>query len=543
MSKKPNLLFITLTILFSEFYSGNCDLPCRPRDVGIPGRSIVCVCDAEYCDTITRESPEPGTFVAYSSSNGGQRFEKSYGVVQSEDQATKNEDFDEDITSSLRNKFAKAREVVLRVITSSTKQLIEGFGGSVTDAAGINWRKLSKGAQKQLIDTYFGPEGLEYNMIRVPIGGADFSTHPYTYNELPWNDGGLTNYSLSPEDFSYKIPMIKMAEEAATKRIKITATTWSPPVWMKTNEKITGFGQIKREFYQTYADYQLRFIEEYDKQNVKIWAITTTNEPINGIIPAVNFNSLGWFPTQLGQWVANNLGPTIRNSRFNETLILAVDDQRYILPIWLRGMERGDPKSIEYIDGIAIHYYGNFVPASVLTRIQNRYPNKILLSTEACEGPMPWDQNKVEAGSWARASRYIRSILEDLNNFVVGWIDWNLCLDENGGPNWADNFVDSPILVHGDSDEFIKNPMFYAMGHFSKFIPPGSVVVEVSRLTVTTVPNIAVITPQGNLVVVLHNTRSSQVNVRVKTSVNKYIDVSMEPESVKTIEINDELLF
>ncbi|KPJ00977.1 Glucosylceramidase [Papilio xuthus] len=537
--KTLKLFIITLTILIGEFKPGNCDLPCRARDVGIEGRSIVCVCDANYCDTITKETPAKGTFVAYTSSNDGKRFEKSYGVVNGIGAAQyelSNESTQDD--DSIESSLCIKNNVILRVMTSSKKQTIEGFGGSVTDAAGINWRKLSASAQEQLMNTYFGPEGLEYNMIRVPIAGADFSTHPYTYNELPWNDAALTNYSLSREDFDYKIPMIEMAKAMATDEVKITATAWSSPIWMKTNEAITGFGQIKPEFYQSYADYHMRFLEEYEKFNIKIWAITTTNEPINGVVPTVNFNSLGWFPRQLGRWVANNLGPTVRNSRFNETLILAVDDQRYIIPIWLRGMEKEDPKSIEYIDGIAIHYYGNFMPATVLTRIQKRYPGKILLSTEACEGPMPWDKYKVEVWSWDRASKYTRSILEDLNNFVVGWIDWNLCLDENGGPNWAHNYVDAPVLVYGERDEFIKQPMYYALGHFSKFIPRGSQVVEVSRMSTTTVPNIAVVTPEGNIVLVLHNTNTYETNVRVRISALRYIDVVLEPESIKTVEIN-----
>ncbi|CAH2063031.1 unnamed protein product, partial [Iphiclides podalirius] len=510
-----NLLFLIFTILACKFPTGKCDLPCRVRDVGIEGRSIVCVCDANYCDTITREAPPRQVFVAYTSSNAGQRFEKSVGVVQQE---TTTDDSDFGNTQD---------EVLLRVLTSSRKQFIEGFGGSVTDAAGINWRTLSDAAQKRFIDTYFGPEGLEYNLIRVPIGGADFSTHPYTYNELPWNDAALTNFSLSPEDFLYKLPMIKMAEAAATNRIKITASTWSPPIWMKTNERITGFGQVKPEFYQSYADYHLRFLEEYDKADVKVWRHHH------------NQRTTEWHHT--GRWVANNLGPTIRNSRFNDTLILAVDDQRYTLSLWLKGMEREDPKSIEYIDGIAVHYYGNYLPGSVLTRIQNRYPDKILLSTEACEGAMPWDLNKVEVGSWRRAARYIKSILEDLNNHVVGWIDWNLCLDENGGPNWADNFVDAPIIVYGNGDEFIKQPMFYAMGHFSKFIPRGSRVVEVSRMSSAAIDNVAVVTPEGNIVVVLHNTKSYELKVRIRISSDRRVDLIVEPESVKTVEINRSL--
>ncbi|CAH0397603.1 unnamed protein product [Chilo suppressalis] len=541
--------FVLTAVLFTtSLTNSEQDLPCRARNLGIEGRSIVCVCDANYCDTITREDPSRGTYVVYTSSDSGKRFEKSFGQIQTvalnDPESTKADkeptpkemleksDFDGQENTTIWN------SVRLRLFTNTRYQTIEGFGGSVTDAAAINWRKLSDAAQTQFINTYFGPKGLEYNMIRVPIAGADFSTHPYTYNELPWNDGALTNYSLSDEDLFLKLPMIRRSLHAANHEVKITASCWSPPIWMKTNERITGFGQVKREFYQSYADYHLRFIEEYAKANVKIWAITTTNEPINGIVPAAPFNSLGWMPSQMATWIANNLGPTIRNSPFNDTLILAVDDQRYLLHFYVIGMERAEPKAFDYIDGIAIHYYGNFAPAQLLTNIQNRYPDKILLSTEACEGAMPWDAMRVEIGSWRRARNYITSILQDLNNFVVGWIDWNLCLSPTGGPNWADNFVDSPILVYAEDDEFIKNPMFYAMGHFSKFIPRGSVRILASRRSIMTIENLAVLTPQGNMVVVLHNRNNRDMNVRLDIGTTRYIQLVLEPHSVKTIEIN-----
>ncbi|KAL0839787.1 hypothetical protein ABMA28_016422 [Loxostege sticticalis] len=285
--------------------------------------------------------------------------------------------------------------------------------------------------------------------------------------------------------------------------------------------------------------YFYRFIEEYSKAQVKIWAITTTNEPINGIVPFAPFNSLGWLPSQMARWVANNLGPTIKNSRFNDTLILAVDDQRYLLHFYMMGMEREDPKALDYIDGIAIHYYGNFVPPAILTALQNRYPDKILLSTEACEAAMPWDINrhKVLLGSWTRARRYITSILEDLNNDVVGWIDWNLCLDAGGGPNWADNFVDAPIIVFPENDEFVKQPMYYAMGHFSKFIPRGSRRILVGRTSLFQLEHLAVMTPQGNIVMVIQNRFFREMNVRIRINL-KLLAFVMEPRSVKTIEIN-----
>nr|XP_021183892.2 lysosomal acid glucosylceramidase [Helicoverpa armigera] len=552
----------TIVILCSFVTTGlSQDRPCNARQ--IEGRSVVCVCNAEYCDTITREDPEPGKFVVYTSSNSGLRFAKSYGEIQTltaeepdddpgdlesipppdpdqpEDESPQppppSEDDDVDDDEGLS---ALWTNVTLRVYPNARHQLIEGFGGSVTDAAAINWRKLSDAAQNNFINSYFSRTGIEYNLIRVPIAGCDFSEYPYTYAEEPWGDHTLSNFSLSSHDFFLKLPMIKRAQRVATDEIKITASTWSPPIWMKTNERITGFAQLRPEYYQAYADYHLRFIEEYEKAEVKIWAITTSNEPINGIVPFVQFNSIGWFPNQLARWVSNNLGPTIRNSRYNETKILGIDDQRYLLPVYLAGMELEDKTSLDYLDGIAVHWYGNFFPPQILTGIQRRYPDKILLATEACEGSMPWNSAKVVLGSWSRARRYVSNILEDLNNYVVGWIDWNLCLDPIGGPNWVDNFVDSPILVYGDKDEFIKQPMFYAMGHFSKFIPRGSRRVRVSRRSLVSVENVVVRKQNGNLVMVLQNRRKREMNVRVRISARNYIEVTMEPESVKTIEVN-----
>lgn len=484
---------------------------------------MLCRCNATYCDTITRIRPNFGSFQVYTTTNNGKRFEKSSGAITR-------------IADNLeQGSFFNTS--VIRLFSNRRYQYINGFGGSVTDAASINWRKLSDDAQTNFVNSYFSEKGLEYSLIRVPIAGSDFSTHPYTYNETPWGDRRLTNYSLTLEDYLYKIPLIKRAMRASPGEILITASTWSPPVWMKTNERITGFSLLRPLYYTSYANYHLKFLEEYDKADIKIWAITTTNEPLNGIVPIAQFNSLGWTPQTHARWIANHLGPVIRNSQFNSTKILAIDDQRYILRIWMLGMEAENHQALDYIDGIAVHYYGNFAPASILDDIQRRYPSKFILSTEACEGAMPWHLEKVELGSWRRARRYTQNILQDLNHFVTGWIDWNLCLDPNGGPNWANNFVDSPILVYED-DTFFKQPMFYAMGHFSKFIPRGSQRIHVLRRSIPTIDQLAVITPEGNYVLVLHNGQRSNFRVRIQLDETREVIVDMEPESIKTIEIN-----
>lgn len=485
----------------------------------VKDESVVCVCNTTYCDEIIRTIPKPGNFFTYTSSKEGYRFKNVHSILR------KSTEINENCCSTN-----------LVIDPSRKYQRIEGFGGAVTDAAGINWKQLSEPLQKYLIDSYFSKTGLEYNTIRVPIGGSDFSTHPYSYNELPVNDVKLNNFSLSREDYMYKIPMINESLKAATQPINIIATTWSPPTWMKTNEAITGYSRLKEQYFQTYADYHLKFIQKYSEEGINIWAITTTNEPVNGIIPIARFNSLGWTPQPMTRWILNNLGPTIRNSIYNSIKILALDDQRYMIPLFFDKMVQYNSSVMKYIDGLALHYYADFyTPASMMSNFAEKYPDKFIIATEACEGSYPWETQKVIFGSWKRAENYISDIMEDLNHYVSGWIDWNLCLNSEGGPNWAKNFVDSPIIITG-SNEFIKQPMYYAMGHFSKFIPRNSRRIHIENKSWwSELKSVAFVTPEETIVVALYN-RGSRRMVRISIG-EQALKLKINAASITTIEI------
>ncbi|KAG6461438.1 hypothetical protein O3G_MSEX012628 [Manduca sexta] len=374
-------------------------------------------------------------------------------------------------------------------------------------------------------------------MIRVPIGGTDFSTHPYAYNEIPENDAKLSNFSLTFEDYEFKIPLIKKAFEASKSPIHLIATTWSPPPWMKTNRAYTGVSHLKTEFYQTYADYHYKFLEKYAEVGVPIWAITTTNEPISGALGVNAFNTLGWTASAMGKWISENLGPTIRNSTFKNLKILVADDQRIVLPYYFNIMLNEHPNALQYIDGIAVHYYSDFItPAIILTEVNKNYPHIFIIATEACEGSFKWERERVSFGSWQRGRNYINDIIEDLNHNVVGWMDWNICLNQQGGPTWAENNVDSPILVNAVKDEFYKQPMFYAMGHFSKFIPRGSRRIKVTEKKFffeKSVENVAFLTPNNTIVVVMYND-GHEKNVWIKFQ-DKQAVIKMTEKSITTI--------
>nr|CAD7603336.1 unnamed protein product [Timema genevievae] len=430
--------------------------------------------------------------------------------------------------------FLSSPGLRLHVSRSTEYQAVVGFGGAFTDAAGINILSLSPQAQDNLLKSYFSPEGLEFNLGRVPIAGCDFSTHTYSYDNVS-GDETLQHFKLTKEDFTYKIPLIKRAQELGNKNLLLLAGAWSPPPWMKTNNDYSGFGFLKEEYYQTWADYHIRFLDAYKKEGLKFWAISTGNEPANGIIPVNRFNSLGWTPYTQRTWIAENLGPALRNSRHKKTKLLALDDQRFMLPWWVN-IVMSDEKAASYIDGVAVHWYWDgLFPASLLDYTHDSHPDKFLLATEACVGDKPWEFTKVDLGSWTRGEAYMEDIIQDMSHWVSGWVDWNLALDLTGGPNWARNFVDAAVIVNATANEFYKQPMFYALGHFSKFVPEGSVRVEVGLSTNTGIRAVAFRAPSGCIVIIFYNRYNRDIPVTISDSDTGSFKIMVTRRSFNTI--------
>ncbi|XKL59759.1 hypothetical protein PGB90_000775 [Kerria lacca] len=467
-------------MILQIFDTANCD-DCIPREYGFG--STVCVCNATYCDTLSPVRPPlTGNYIQFVSSKSGLRFQRSIG--------------------SFKSKITP-RGVKCKINENITYQEIIGFGGAFTDSAGINILSLSKSSQEFLLKSYFSKEGIEYNLGRVPIGGTDFSTRGYTYSDDN-SDATLKGFKLTIEDFKYKIPLIKRAQECSKHSIKLTASCWSPPKWMKTNKELTGFGILREEYYKAYADYHIKFLDAYKKEGIDFWCITTGNEPTNGLLVVNKLNALGWTPISQRKWIGEFLGPAM-HSAYRDTCILTGDDQRYIFPWWLK-MIMLDKKAAQYINGSAVHWYWDFIiPPVLLRQTHEKFPNLFILNTESSYGDKPWDLFKVALGSWKRAEDYANDIIQSINNWVTGWIDWNLALNEEGGPNWINNYVDSPIIVNNTADEFYKQPMFYALGHFSKFISPGSLRIESSVSPANVVETLFLRRPDKSLIIIILN--------------------------------------
>lgn len=467
--------------------------PCRPKLFGRD--ALVCVCSAAYCDTVRPlQLPAPGRFVKYESSKAGKRLQRSEGGFQSN---------------------AAHTAVLLRLDPTQRFQKIKGFGGSITDAAAINILSLPHGAQEQLLRSYFSEEGLQYNLVRVPMASCDFSLHAYTYDDVP-DDFELRHFALRDEDTKLKIPLLHRAAAMAKQPLSIYGSPWTAPAWMKTSGSFVGKGTLKGEaggkYHRAWARYFVRFLDEYRKHNVTFWALTAENEPTAGLINNYPFQCLGFTAEQQRDFIARDLGPALANSSHSNVQLIILDDNRLHLPHWAK-VVLADEQAARYVHGIGIHWYLDFIGPIQDTVVPTHelFPDIFILATEASVGAHFWERDVV-LGCWERGNQYSHSILTNLNHFVAGWTDWNLALDLEGGPNWVKNYVDSPVIVDSSQGVFYKQPMFYHMGHFSKFIPEGSqriglVVSEESKKT--PLEYTAFLRPDGAAVVVLLN-RSPQ---------------------------------
>ncbi|XP_067878884.1 lysosomal acid glucosylceramidase-like isoform X2 [Heterodontus francisci] len=489
--------------------------PCAAKSFG--GTSVVCVCNATYCDTMDPlVLPEKGHYLLYETNRAGKRLESRTGEILTD---------------------AKHPDLQLTFDVKKKYQQIKGFGGAVTDAAAINILSLSAGSQENLLQSYFSEEGIEYNIIRVPMASCDFSTHVYTYDDHP-GDLDLQHFSLTMEDTKMKIPIVQAAQALTRRPLSLFASPWTAPPWMKTSNSAIGKGTLKGEpggpYYKSWANYFIRFLDEYAKHNLTFWAVTAQNEPTTGLITNYSFQCTGFTAEMQRDFIVLDLGPALHNSAHRDVQLMILDDQRLLLPYWAK-VVLGDVHVAQYVHGIAVHWYLDFLaPADkTLGRTHYLFPEYYLFSSEACTGYMPWEHT-VKLGSWERGATYSFDIIQNLNYFVAGWTDWNIALNLQGGPNWVGNFADSPVIVDSSHDTFYKQPMFYHMAHFSKFVPEGSLRVGLDPSAATELETVAFLRPDGTAVINVLNWTPNDIDFVIWDPELGYIKAHSSAESIQS---------
>ena len=379
---------------------------------------------------------------------------------------------------------------------SARFQTVLGIGGALTDAAAETFYKLPKDKQQELIRAYFDPvNGIGYSLGRTHIGSCDFSSESYSYIED--GDTNLESFDIA-HDLKYRVPFIKEALAAAGKNFSIFASPWSPPAWMKSNNDVLHGGSLLPQYYDSWAGYYVKFIKAYEKEGIPIWGLTVQNEPM----AVQTWESCVYTAEQERDFV-KVLGPTLHKAGLGDKKLLIWDHNRGMMFQRASGV-LDDPAAAKYVWGVGFHWYAgdNF---ENVKRVKETYPKVNVLLTEACL--YPFDASKY--GEWQWGETYARSMINDFNNGAVGWTDWNVLLDETGGPNHVSNFCFAPIHADTKTGELHYLNSYYYIGHFSKFVRPGAKRI-ISSSTVDNLMTTAFVNPDGTQAVVVLNTGETE---------------------------------
>ncbi len=354
-----------------------------------------------------------------------------------------------------------ARLPTVVVDTSRRYQVIEGFGGAFTEAAASVWQALGDAAREALLLDYFDPvTGHGYTLCRVHMNSCDFALGNYAHVEQP-DDFALDSFSID-RDRRALLPFIKAAQRVAGRPIKLLASPWSPPAWMKTNGTMNHGGRLRPECRSAWAQCFVRFIRAYEAEGVPIWAVTVQNEPM----AEQRWDSCLYSADEERDFVRDHLGPALHEAGLGHVKIVIWDHNRDLMVERARVMY-SDADAARYVWGTGFHWYGE-EQFDQVQLVHDAWPDKHLLFTEGCQEGGP------HLGSWAVGERYARNIFNDLNRWTVGWIDWNLLLDERGGPNHVGNYCSAPIMADTARGTLMHQSAYWVLGHFARFIRPGA---------------------------------------------------------------------
>lgn len=500
---------------------------CDARIVDDNPNKIICTCNEKSCPQLGsfKWPDEPGDVSVIESSRAGKRWKVKYYSER---------DSPLEYSTSFIFDFNNVDDRIYKITLdmSSERQTIIGWGGAFTDASGINLFNLPEKLQDKLVESCFGETGLRYNLGRVPIGGTDFSPRAYSYDDTPEPDYELKHWALVSEDLNYKIPFIKRAIEVANKTgndLKLIASPWSPPRWMKTsNNWIRGALIEDDRIYESYTKYLMKFYDAYEGYGIKFYGATVQNEPFISYTPGYYFNSLNIGSKQMIKLISKYIGPALhaRGMTKDKFKLIAGDDNlgwlNYQMSIVMR-----DPEVKKYISGLAYHWYasGRLFSHDMINQLWDMLKDDIefMMMTEASQ-MTPIFFKRVDLGNWIRAEAYAIDIIEDLNRYTSAWFDWNFVLDVTGGPSWIGNNIDSPIIVDEYNKGYYYQPMYFVLAHFSKLFKPGSVSIktEVERHVFSFMKDILATS------VLIKDTNHLVVNILNKSPERKKVELAVK---------------
>ncbi|PIB36849.1 glycosyl hydrolase [Reichenbachiella sp. 5M10] len=416
-------------------------------------------------------------------------------------------------------------QISVFVNPDKTFQELVGIGGAVTDASAEVFAGLSADKQEELLSAYYSQEGIGYSLLRTTIHSSDFGSGSYTYIEE--GDTALATFSIE-HDRAYRLPMIKRAITEAGGSLLTYVSPWSPPAFMKTTGRMLQGGSLLPEFAPAWARYYAKFIKAYEAEEVPIWGLTIQNEPM----ATQTWESCIYTAEQERDFLKNHLGPTLASEGLGDKNIIVWDHNRDLITQRANTIF-GDPEAAKYAWGIGFHWYETWTGSEPnfenLRRVKESYPDKQLMFTEGCNEK--FDPAKYQY--WPNAERYGKSMINDFNRGTAGWTDWNILLDDKGGPNHVGNFCFAPIHADSQTGDLIYTPSYYYIGHFSKYIKPGakrvSTVASRTSLMATTFVN-----EDGSYATVVMNETDEAIDYQCFVG-TQVIEASIPARAIQTL--------
>ena len=354
---------------------------------------------------------------------------------------------------------------VINLYPEITYQAFEGFGGAITEAAGTTYNQMDESQRRVLMEAYFGKERMNYQFIRLPIDSCDFYLGQYEASSRP----DLSDFSLERVKKNLW-PMLDDAEKAAGKKLKLILTPWSPPAWMKTNGRRDHGGRLKKEYEGLWAEYLCRYIQAYKEHGYQVVGMTLQNEP-----KAVQtWDSCIFTAREEKYFLKDVMRPALEKYGLDDIQIYLWDHNKERVYEWMRDII--DAETRDLVAGAAFHWYsGDHFDALDLCRAQ--FPDKKLIVSESCIEFSKFDP----ADACGAALHISHELMGDLNHGISAFIDWNLLVDEQGGPNYVGNYCLAPFLFDTRKKTLIPHLISQYFEHFSHAVRPGAVRIASTR--------------------------------------------------------------
>lgn len=416
-----------------------------------------------------------------------------------------------------RNKRAEMN--LVKVYPHKTFQRVAGFGAALTESAAYTFALMPPEVQDRFLGLCFGPGGNAYTLCRTHIQSCDFSLGSYAYL-TDKRDKGLSLFTIE-HDRQLLIPFIQCAL-AVDPSIEIIASPWSPPAFMKTSRTMILGGSLRKKYYGMWASMVARYVAEYAREGISVSRVTVQNEPM----ARQTWESCLFTSQEEAEFAARHLRPALDDAGLCNVEILVWDHNKD------RIIERVDetlaePEADKAVGGVAFHWYsGDHFEA--LAETVRTHPDKEFIFTEGC---VEYSRDR-EASQGRKAEQYAHDMIGNLNAGANGFVDWNVLLDEQGGPNHVGNFCEAPLMYDREQGELIINRSYYYIGHFSRFVERGAHRCLVSRFT-DAVECAGFVNPDGARVLVVLNKSDGEQSFTLCEDGN-VAEVSLGAHSIMT---------